>query len=277
MTAVLSPVSPTSFYAQPSPQGRLRPAPLTLTYSLNRNPSLHGGALISPVTPRRSNNLYSPRTASFVAQAGQASPAKSLPGAPLTKRRGSSYQEQQRPPGTPGSAARRYSMPTPPEIEHFESLCKARFYEHDNDAARQIENILKDASVTAQNAYTKILSGVRAKYHEDVARARRDEVERSFSQAVPDVFMSKEERKEKLRTFLSGYTSKEMIGTHPFAKGLYTLLVLQGTKASRGGAGQRCLEWVIEEEVSFCLVRSITLLMSFGPGLHGSRWFAVDS
>lgn len=148
------------------------------------------------------------------------------------------------------TSPRRYSLPTPPEQEHFEQLCRSRFYEQDSDAALQIDHILREASgVSAQNCYNRILAAVRSEYHEHVAEERRRRVEQLFDETRPNVFMGRVERREQVKKFLENHVSREMIGTHPFAKALWTLLNLQATKIAKGGAGPRCMEWCVQEEV----------------------------
>jgi len=165
--------------------------------------------------------------------------------------RASLQQRQHQAGPAPDTPTRRFSLPTPPEQDHFEALCRQRFYNRDTDATRQIERILKDPSTTptSQNCYNKILSTVRARYHEDVARERQEELDRLMKNSNPDVFMPREERKEKLQHFLESHTSKEMIGTHPFVKALWTMLSLQAAKSGKGGGGEMCVEWTIADEV----------------------------
>lgn len=104
---------------------------------------------------------------------------------------------------------------------------------------------------SALNCYNRILASVRAKYHEDVAREREGELDRLMRVLErPDALMTREERKSRLQSFLETHVSKEMIGTHPFAKGLWIVLNLQATRSNRGGAGEWCLEWTIADEVS---------------------------
>lgn len=253
---------------------RHRPSPLQLQYAVN---PLGSASLISPVaacTP-----LYSPAAGgraprtpsspfaaaavvrpSMMAAQGRASFGTPTP-LTLGARRRSSHsperlqqqqQQQQLRSSTPTSAtARRFSLPSSTEQDSFEALCRARFYQSDASATAAIEATLSDASPTAQSCYNRILSLVRSQYHEDVARRRREEYEQLFRDVRPDVFLTREERKDRLTAFLESYASKQMVGTHPFAKALYTLLNLQATKAgSRGGAGGQCLEWTIEDQVS---------------------------
>lgn len=140
-------------------------------------------------------------------------------------------------------------MPSEGEQENFEQLCRARFYEQDKDATLQIEDILKHASATAQACYNKILSSVRQTYHEDITKQRQDALKRVLLEARPDLDLSKDERRARVKEFLETYASKEVIGTHPFLKGLYTILYLQTIKDVKGGAGGRCIEWALQEEV----------------------------
>lgn len=140
-------------------------------------------------------------------------------------------------------------MPSESEQDHFRQLCQARFYEQDRDATLQIEALLKDASATAQSCYNKILSSVRQKYHEDVTRERQENLRRVLLEAMPDLDLDRDERRAKVKNFLESYASKELIGTHPFLKALYTVLYLQTVKDSKGGAGGKCIEWALQEEV----------------------------
>lgn len=140
-------------------------------------------------------------------------------------------------------------MPSESEQDHFRQLCQARFYEQDRDATLQIEALLKDSSATAQSCYNKILSTVRSKYHQDVTRQRQDNLRRILTEATPDSDLNKDDRKARVKNFLEVYASKEVIGTHPFLKALYTVLYLQTLKDGKGGAGGKCVEWLLQEEV----------------------------
>lgn len=218
----------------PSPFTHRRPAPLALNLSYSINSQGNGGPLISPARSVPVGLLgLTPRTPSFSGQ--------------QQRRRISNSQER---PTTPISAtARRFSLPSMAEQEHFRSLCRSRFYDNASEATRAIDALLKDASPSAQSCYNRILSEVRAQYHEDVARRKRRAFEQILRETDGHCQSSQEERKDKLRAFLTTHASKEMIGTHPFAKALYAILNLQATKLVKGGAGERCLEWHIEEEV----------------------------
>lgn len=240
----------------------IRPTPLNLNYALHKSHAAiasNGGALISPVTPRSpytsTSSVQYPRLASPIA---------------FQRRRGSSSLDHrdarrwlgvtsdgQAPPlsarpvlPTP-STARRFSMPTPPEQDLFETLCRRRFYEASVEAAAEIDRILRDsaASHTAQTCYNRILSSIRAEYHDHVAKQKRKTLDTALRDASPNPFLTPAERKLALKQFLAEHVSREMIGTHPFAKGLYTLLRLQSLKSSKGGAGGSCLQWTIEDGV----------------------------
>lgn len=240
--------------------GVKRPPPLNLTYSISRLPSRDGAPLVSPVTLTRASSSYGP------VERICNSPIPWKPGASLRSLSGGGSSPrtpifrnipgvgQRRPSAdrTPPSASlltRRFSMPSEGEQDNFEQLCKARFYEQDRDATLQIEEILKQASTTAQSCYNKILSTVRQQYHEDISRQRQDALKRVLLEARPDLNLSKEERRARVRSFLESYASKEVIGTHPFLKGLYTVLYLQTIKDVKGGAGGKCIEWALQEEV----------------------------
>ena len=142
-------------------------------------------------------------------------------------------------------------MPTPPEQDLFKTLCRRRFYEASVEAAAEIDRILRDsaASHTAQTCYNRILSSIRAEYHDDVAKQKRKILDTALCDASPNPFLTAAERKLALKQFLADHVSREMIGTHPFAKALYTLLRLQSLKSSKGGAGGCCLQWTFEDEV----------------------------
>ena len=227
-----------------APFSQRRPAPLALNLSYSMNRPGNGGPLISPARSVPIGLLSlggprTPRTPSF----GQQQQGR---------RRGSNSQERPTPPLS--ATARRFSLPSMAEQDHFRSLCRSRFYDNDLEATRAIDALLKEASPSAQSCYNRILSDVRAQYHEDVARRKRKAFEDILRDTDGHCYLSQEERREKLRMFLATHASKEMIGTHPFAKALYAMLSLQATKAIKGGAGERCLEWTLEEEVSRAMV-----------------------
>lgn len=234
--------------------GVKRPPPLNLTYSISRIPSRDGTPLVSPATLTRAHSHCGPAERACTSPVpwkpsltGSSSPRtpvfRHLPG--VGQRRAST----ERTPTSAGFLTRRFSMPSEGEQDNFEQLCKARFYEQDRDATLQIEEILKQASVTAQSCYNKILSTVRQQYHEDVSRQRKEALKRVLLEARPDLELSKEERRARVKSFLETYASKEVIGTHPFLKGLYTVLYVQTIKDVKGGAGGKCVEWALQEEV----------------------------
>lgn len=216
------------------------PAPLVLAYSINRSSaaiSLNGGALISPVpqqlpTPRRNASTNVRIHKAMSTSGGSSADAAIVPPTPMS--------------------ARRYSMPTQHEQQYFETLCRQRFYESSSTAAADIERILRTAatSATAQSCYNRILSSVRSKYHDDMARERQAALSVTLEQAGPDAFMTRDERRKSFKQFFDAHVSKEMIGSHPFAKGLYSLLLLQSARSSKGGAGEYCIDWTLDEEVS---------------------------
>lgn len=229
-----------SFHGQtttPFSPSQRRPAPLNLNLSYTLNRPGNGLPLISPA-----------RSVPVGLQLSGFGPC--APRTPSISRRASNSQER---PTTPLSAtARRFSLPSMAEQEHFRSLCRSRFYHNDAEAPHTIDVLLRDASPSAQSCYNRILSEVRAQYHEDMAMRKRRAFELVLRETDGHCHLSHEERKNKLRFFLAAHVSKEMIGTHPFAKSLYAMFNLQATKASKGGAGEKCLEWTLEEEVSIC-------------------------
>lgn len=61
--------------------------------------------------------------------------------------------------------------------------------------------------------------------------------------------LAREERRDKLQRFIQAYCLSEMPGTHPFFAGLYGLLRLQSLPEKLGGAGERTMEWEIDDAV----------------------------
>ena len=240
------------------------PSPFTLAYSIHTSGASilkHGGELFSPATLKNpfqplqrsqgcgasaSVGAYSPggRSKQLSSVRGE-SVGRSTAGTSSAVGASSTYAA----PTTPTSA-RRYSMPTPPEQDHFESLCRQRFYEASHSAAREVQSVLASApSSAAQTCYNRILARVRTEYHDHVARKRREALEQALAEEQPR-FLSREERRRSLGQFLQQHVTKELVGAHPFAKSLYVLLNLQATNPYRGGAGPACIEWTLSDEVS---------------------------
>lgn len=237
--------------------GMRRPAPLDLTYTVSKRPGSDGAPLVSPVVLKRSTSAYG--AADLAASSPSWKPTVKSPRTPTSGATGSSrhllgstlrrLSSNERTPSSASFLTRRFSMPSEGEQDNFRALCKARFYEQDREATVQIETILKESSTTAQSCYNKILSTVRQQYHEDVSRERRENLRRIVLEAAPDLDMSKDDRKARVKSFLEAYASKEVIGTHTFLKALFTVLYLQTLKDAKGGAGGKCIEWSLQEEV----------------------------
>lgn len=90
---------------------------------------------------------------------------------------------------------------------------------------------------------------------------------------------AKKERAALVAAFIQAHCMKGLPGTQPFFRSLYTLLRLQGLKASKGGAGKRRAEWEIDTAVfseagggtwmqdSIDVLKSVSsLLLSRGKG-----------
>jgi hypothetical protein len=66
---------------------------------------------------------------------------------------------------------------------------------------------------------------------------------------------AKKERSERLKGFLKTHAGKNNIGVTPFFVSLHTALRLQTGEEGKGGAGERRVEWEVDdgEHISFVL------------------------
>lgn len=61
--------------------------------------------------------------------------------------------------------------------------------------------------------------------------------------------LAKKERYDKLAHLIQTHCLSDMPGTHPFFAGLYGVLRLQALPEKLGGAGDRLIEWEIDDAV----------------------------
>jgi hypothetical protein len=69
------------------------------------------------------------------------------------------------------------------------------------------------------------------------------------TRANPSSSLAKKERIDRLSHFIQTHCLSGIPGTHPFFQGLYALLRLQSLPEKLGGAGDRVLEWELDDAV----------------------------
>ncbi|GAA5857841.1 hypothetical protein JCM8547_006000 [Rhodosporidiobolus lusitaniae] len=181
-------------------------------------------------------------------------------------------------PAFPLSAGRRHPQahaqhgapqPPPEDLEQFAALCRRLYYDKDPQAAKQVDALLAKLPPSFRTPYARTMAAVRAAFHRDEEIRRRQVVEATLASTSPGASVKKalqispestsvaamrssrarQIRREGLKAFLDANCVKAMPGTHPFFKSLFATLWLQGLDSSKGGAGERCVEWEVDVAV----------------------------
>lgn len=147
-------------------------------------------------------------------------------------------------------AQEQQEAPKPEDLAKFTELCRQLYYTRDAGAAQAVDSILNRLPAHSKTIYARTMASVRSQFHRDEELRRRQQVEAALAANEPGrkimevlrvaeggtIAMrskkAKQERAQRLRSFITEHCQKAMPGTHPFFRSLHLLLCLQVSAAS---------------------------------------------
>ncbi|KAJ3490993.1 hypothetical protein NLI96_g1061 [Meripilus lineatus] len=163
----------------------------------------------------------------------------------------------------PPSAGR---APTPSrlgrsDIDEFAELCRAWYYQQDDNAGRLMTQTLATLPPAQRAPFARLQATIRSAYHASVNARRNAEFQAHLSatnpggslmphsRADPMGPLARKERYDRLDRFVRTWCTMGMPGTKPFFEGLWAVMRLQVIPEDLGGAGARRIEWEIDDAV----------------------------
>ncbi|EJF65349.1 hypothetical protein DICSQDRAFT_99096 [Dichomitus squalens LYAD-421 SS1] len=153
------------------------------------------------------------------------------------------------------------SRPMQSELEEFAELCRAWYYQQDDDAGRRMTQTLATLPPAQRAPFARLQASIRSAYHASVS-ARRDAEFKAHlnatkpggslmphSRADPKGPLARKERYERLDRFIRTWCTMGMPGTKPFFQSLWAVMRLQVVPQELGGAGPYRIEWEIDDAV----------------------------
>lgn len=223
-----------SSYTDNTPLEDIPPGPLS-AHSLLQSPT-------SPVSPgstfqsrRLSNSTIAP------------------PQSKHPRRRTSGTPPPNRAPTPLQATAQRHAL------DDFAAACRAYFYHQDQAAEEKMTRRLATLRPQEKAQYTKLQANIRAAFHRDTTNRRRAEFRAHLTSTVPggslspaarsDASRQPAERADRFAKFVATWCSPAFPGTTPFFDALYAVMRLQTLPAELGGAGDRRMEWEVDDAV----------------------------
>jgi len=146
-------------------------------------------------------------------------------------------------------------------MEEFAAQCRAWYFDQDDQAGRAVSQTMNNLPPSHRAAYMKLQASIRSAYHSSIAARRLAEFKAQLSsvtpggsltpaaRANPHSPMARKERYDRFSAFISTWCTPTIPGPRPFFQGLWALMRLQALPAYLGGAGQRLIEWEIDDAV----------------------------
>ncbi|KAI0789113.1 hypothetical protein C8Q75DRAFT_718637 [Abortiporus biennis] len=147
------------------------------------------------------------------------------------------------------------------DLEEFAEQCRAWYYNQDDKAGRAMTQTLATLPSSQRAPFTRLQSAIRSAYHASVNARRNAEFQAHLaatvpgaslmphSRADPDGPLARKERYDRLDRFVRTWCNMGMPGTKPFFEGLWAVFRLQVIPEELGGAGNRRIEWEIDDAV----------------------------
>ncbi|TFK73905.1 hypothetical protein BDN72DRAFT_834231 [Pluteus cervinus] len=214
--------------------------PQTLLYDLPSTTSMSP----PPTSPRsRASRIMSPNSPPF-------------PGRTLTPKSGR--------PTPPPSARNRSATPSgvsSTDLEKFAELCRAWYFNQDDEAGRLMSQTLTNLPSSQRAPYSRLQASIRSAYHRSVNARRTAEFRAHLSATQPGASLmphsradprgkaAAKERHERMERFLRSWCTMGMPGTRPFFEALWALVRLQVLPENLGGAGAFRIDWEIDDAV----------------------------
>ncbi|QRV79431.1 hypothetical protein RhiJN_07446 [Ceratobasidium sp. AG-Ba] len=162
------------------------------------------------------------------------------------------------PPGRPRGSSLP-PAPTQKELDDYEAICRAFFYNQDESAKLSMDAILSRVSQYHQAKYTRLQANVRREYHLTQSLRKISEFRAHLSsiqpgcslspaaRANPNGALARQERAARFQTFVKAHCGSA--GTQNFFIGLHAAMRLQTLPPSIGGTGEGRIEWEIDDAV----------------------------
>ncbi|KAG8931146.1 hypothetical protein FRC03_010546 [Tulasnella sp. 419] len=145
------------------------------------------------------------------------------------------------------------------DLELFAQQCRAWFYDQDAAAGKAMNATLASQPPSERAKFTRLQASIRSEFHASQSLRRLHEFRALVAgtkpgQSLPPAMRSRpnssparQERLNRLSRFISSQCTSGAPGTHPFFEGLYAVLRLQALPPSLGGAGEKRIEWEIDD------------------------------
>lgn len=136
-----------------------------------------------------------------------------------------------------------------------------RYFDQDEEAGRQMTQILARLQPLARANYARIQAEIRSSYHAFVAARRKAEFHALINATAPGGSLpphfrsdrtcsaAKAERFARFDQFVKSWCNSSMPGTRPFFESLRACMRLQVIPKNLGGAGNKRLCWEFDDAV----------------------------
>ncbi|KAI0082057.1 hypothetical protein K474DRAFT_1671574 [Panus rudis PR-1116 ss-1] len=147
------------------------------------------------------------------------------------------------------------------DLEEFAERCRAWYYDQDDNAGRLMTQTLATLPPSQRAPFARLQASIRSAYHASVNARRHAEFQARLSatqpggslmphsRADPSGPLAQKERYERLERFVRTWCNVGIPGTTPFFQGLWAVMRLQVIPERLGGAGERRIEWEIDDAV----------------------------
>ncbi|KAI5474767.1 hypothetical protein MNV49_002500 [Pseudohyphozyma bogoriensis] len=162
----------------------------------------------------------------------------------------------------------RATGPTEDELDQFAEVCRRLYFDRDSSAAQSVDSILQRLPASSRQAYARTMASIRSSFHLHESIKQRQLVESTLASVKPSSTIrealqisegglaamrskkARKERRKRLEAFVKAHCGVGgLVGTHPFFRSLYAVLMLQAMEAGKGGAGRRRVTWEVDVAV----------------------------
>ncbi|THH12899.1 hypothetical protein EW146_g7270 [Bondarzewia mesenterica] len=235
-------------------QRRPPPPPLRLQHSSGKRSSSLAGA---------SSPISEPLLYDLPSAAPLSPPPTASPTSPSYPGRSRIRQPRSRRTSPPPTSRARSATPSRvlTDIEEFARYCRRWYFDQDEEAGKHMANTLATLPPSQRAPFSRLQASIRSAYHASVNARRTAEFRAHLSvthpggslmphsRADPRGSTAKKERLERFDRFVRSWCTMGMPGTKPFFEGLWALMRLQVVPEQLGGAGERRIEWEIDDAV----------------------------
>lgn len=153
------------------------------------------------------------------------------------------------------------SQPLERDLEKFTDLCRAWYFNQDDDAGRAMTQTLATLPSSHRAPFARLQASIRSAYHASVNARRNAEFQAHVATTCPGGSLmaharadpmgpaARKERLERFERFVRTWCTMNMPGTKPFFEGLWAVMRLSVIPEHLGGAGPHRIEWEIDDAV----------------------------